>query len=571
MDDNDKAHADSFSDNEFSSGSSESRSEVLSESVDISESDWSSFVSSDDDALSHSCDDDNDDDDDDNACDDYANDAHWGDELLSTFRNRRPPGQKRYEGTAADGNTEEEDNMSEGDRKYGRGRLRGAHRGRGGDGAPPSSRGYLSRALWILRRLRRSRLTSKRATTVLLISVLAWLCVNIRRVQIDSLRGGETDRGVASRPSWSWGWGPGGDDSVTKEDLRRIKKEANHALGSAAGSHQRRRSRRNRRSGSGVPEKPQRGCDPSEWQKSNFQNCNDIHEIDLRIALHMKRFGPKLSDMGRGNLSSDEAGATFERRGSAHSSGYVGSGLWRSVWTVDPRGETGEKDEDTAIIGSHPAVLKVMKLEHKYDFRNLDRHRRDALVMERFTSNENIVDIYGFCGNTVLSEFAGSTLDKLIYKSEDGDADASDAFTQFTRETPSGRLRLALDVFRGLSAIHDIPGGGIIHADIQAKQFLVDPRAGVVKLNDFNRCRLIPHNVSTGESCPVRIPSAPGANRSPEEYRGVTITEKADVYSSAHVLYGILMGKRHWEGDMTSTIKENVKRGRMPPVPFYAG
>ena len=107
---------------------------------------------------------------------------------------------------------------------------------------------------------------------------------------------------------------------------------------------------------------------------------------------------------------------------------YVGSGLWRDVWEVDPRGELGRQgdygatnsnqimesdDENTPV-----AVLKVMKLEHAYDFRNYDRHRRDALVMERLSSSPYIVEIYGYCANSVLTEYVGQTLDDLIYEDD---------------------------------------------------------------------------------------------------------------------------------------------------------
>jgi serine/threonine protein kinase len=129
-----------------------------------------------------------------------------------------------------------------------------------------------------------------------------------------------------------------------------------------------------------------------------------------------------------------------------------------------------------------PLVIKMMKGEHDVDARNMDRHRRDALSMERLTASPNIVSIYGHCGNTVLTEYLPRGLDTIVYNN----GDKKQTETVATRQTPLGRLRLALGVARGVAAIHDLHGGPIIHADIQAKQFLVDSH-GVVKLNDFNR------------------------------------------------------------------------------------
>jgi len=47
-----------------------------------------------------------------------------------------------------------------------------------------------------------------------------------------------------------------------------------------------------------------------------------------------------------------------------------------------------------------------------------------------------------------------------------------------------GKVDLALDVTQGLEDMHE---HDVLHADIQAKQFLLDPVGGV-NLNDFNRC-----------------------------------------------------------------------------------
>ncbi|CAM9767033.1 unnamed protein product, partial [Laminaria digitata] len=49
---------------------------------------------------------------------------------------------------------------------------------------------------------------------------------------------------------------------------------------------------------------------------------------------------------------------------------------------------------------------------------------------------------------------------------------------------------MALDAARGLRAIHEIPGGPVVHADLQPRQLLLNEK-GVVKLNDLNRCRFM--------------------------------------------------------------------------------
>lgn len=288
------------------------------------------------------------------------------------------------------------------------------------------------------------------------------------------------------------------------------------------------------------------GCSSSPWQSYDIPNCNDIHETDLY--------------------------ATFSGR-EGKNGGYVGNGYWRHVWLVDPRHEStahqGNKrpHNSTTSISQTPApngvVLKMMKKEHKVEARNFDRHRRDALAMERLTSAPNIVDIYSFCGNSVLTEYVGSDMHKVLYHTDE-DGSITDGVT-FTQRSDKEKLQLALDVTRGVAALHEVAGGPIVHADIADKQFLVDDN-GRVKLNDFNRCRFMGHKTETKEKCSFWIPSAPGRHRSPEEYEDKDLTEQLDIYSTAHVLYGILTGIEPWGDLPSSQVKRAVKRGAKPPI-----
>ena len=275
------------------------------------------------------------------------------------------------------------------------------------------------------------------------------------------------------------------------------------------------------------------GCERPEWQEYNFPNCNDIHEIDLPSVLS----APDDDDHHRPYL------------------GYVSSGLWRSVWSVNPRGP------DEAI------VLKMMELEHDVTARNFDRHRRDALTMEMLSSSPYVVDGYGFCGNSVLTEFLDLPLDHVMTKDET-DRLGTATTTTVTKITPRMRVQWALDVAKGVQALHEVAGGPIVHADIQSKQFLVSPTTGRVKINDFNRCRFMGQRVGTTPAvpCPFRIPSAPGKMRAPEEYKYDPLTEKLDIYSVANILYSLLTKERPWEDLSQSETKQFIKKGKIPKI-----
>jgi mitogen-activated protein kinase kinase kinase 7 len=140
--------------------------------------------------------------------------------------------------------------------------------------------------------------------------------------------------------------------------------------------------------------------------------------------------------------------------------------------------------------------------------------------------------------------------------------------TAVTKITPRMRVQWAVDVAKGVQALHEIEGGPIVHADIQAKQFLVSPTTGRVKVNDFNRCRFMGQRIGDKPSspCPFRIPSAPGKMRAPEEYKYDPLTEKLDIYSVANILYSLLTKQRPWEDLSQAETKQFIKKGKIPKI-----
>eukprot|EP00985_Skeletonema_marinoi_P007757 scaffold3453_cov230-Skeletonema_marinoi.AAC.9 len=424
---------------------------------------------------------------------------------------------------------------------------------------------------------------------------------------------------------------------MTPEEMTRLRKErikeARKALGSAAivedeedddgfdkegymkdsggKRQQNNRSRKNRKKksrdeeGFTKKESLKEGCSPLKWHSYHFPNCNVVHEIDLRAVVRHPRenFIRQTTAAAASDDTPANASASFPW-------GFVSNGLWRDVFSCDPREEVTSSFE-SPISPMPPAVLKIMKREHEYDQRNFQRHRRDALVMERLSSSHHLVPIYGYCANTVLTQAISHTLDDVIYareneqkkkwnprngyqtkppleswmgKDENGELVA-------TRETELGRVQLALGVFRGLMDLHEGDGTTdmewlpVVHADLQAKQYLIDSDTGKVYLNDFNRCRFIAKKDSRSpdasnatlatndatdatpiESCPIYIPTAPGYSRSPEEYNGAPLTEKLDVYSAGNILYGIITGKKPFNGERGKHIKEDIQTGKRPKV-----
>ena len=195
-------------------------------------------------------------------------------------------------------------------------------------------------------------------------------------------------------------------------------------------------------------------CKPTEWQTTHYVTCPTLHEYDLPQLL----------------------GDTYN---------HIGQGLWRSVWSIS----SFDKQEY--------AVMKIMRPEHDVNMRNFDRHKRDAIVMEMLTGNDNVVNAYGFCGNSVLTEFVGGDLSKLIepktqkttLRSWKGVTDEENEDTEramIYNATTIYKIDLSIDIAKGVAALHDLDGP-VLHADIGPKQFLLDSKSNKVKINDFNR------------------------------------------------------------------------------------
>jgi len=332
------------------------------------------------------------------------------------------------------------------------------------------------------------------------------------------------------------------------EIRKRKEQSALQSLGSAAKNYVLGNKKPSKDGYGPTGDKAPSGCTMQDWQRENHPFCNEVHSFDLRRVYIPDRDLDRGHDLG----GEGQPSVRIKRQNQSQRQGYLGSGLWRQVWKIIPSShQQGEE-----------AVLKIMKRDQDVNPRNFDRHRRDALVMERLTESERVVSIYAFCGNTVLTEYAGITLDDFLFK-EGFQKEPWSRRYDLMRKDGMGKVQLALDVMKGVEDMHQ---HDILHADIQAKQFLLDPVEGV-KVNDFNRCRFLPTNDQTGKLCNVKIPSAPGAQRSPEEYELQKIGIKADIFSSANILFGILTGAKPWGEDlMKKDIRKNVMKGNKPKI-----
>jgi serine/threonine protein kinase len=181
--------------------------------------------------------------------------------------------------------------------------------------------------------------------------------------------------------------------------------------------------------------------------------------------------------------------------------------------------------------------------------------------MERLTSSPHVINVFGFCGHSVLTEYAdGSRVGELADKS---------------RKKPLARLQIARDIANGLADVHGINGDGnatFVHLDINPAN--VVSVGGTLKLNDFNIGIIRRWNTTSNSPCgfPAKYPNPQW--RSPEEARNEQdLTEEVDIFSMGHIFFRLICGHEPWNklepgGRPTKDeVNEKVQKGVLPFIP----
>ena len=257
------------------------------------------------------------------------------------------------------------------------------------------------------------------------------------------------------------------------------------------------------------------------WQAGSKPTCNVVHEADV------------------GNVGLVASPRLNQR---------IANGGWVEIWKVyGPGREDGTADD--------PVVLKTKLYHHDFTPRNMDRYRRDAIVLERLTFSPHVLDIYGYCGVTdIIPYYDGGDLGTAIERRGDG-------------WPPRKKAEIAFQVMRSLADAHNADGAtpSIAHTDITSDQFL-NRGDDTFVLNDFNRARFVGMNETDGGQCPFYVGKNPGGWRSPEEYRYDGETEKVDVYSAGNTLYFLLTGDEPFDHLSVDVRVEKVMEGKRPHI-----
>lgn len=257
------------------------------------------------------------------------------------------------------------------------------------------------------------------------------------------------------------------------------------------------------------------------WQESSSPTCNTVMEVDVVNSLiryahqhhHYNNNSSSSEDVSSPNAIMDSSDMMSSTSTTLK---FLANGYWRDVWQLTDH-QINEGWDTTATTATATTgfnfVFKTQRYEHAFVDRNFDRHRRDAVAMERLTASPFIMDIYGFCGTSGVFEFAdGGSLDGALWSTGGGGSDGDTVEPWNSME----RLVVAYQVAAALAAVHNYPKEGtaaMAHTDIALGQYVYVQEAGSFKLQDFNRARFLAWNNKTNTPCTYQVGNNPGPVR----------------------------------------------------------
>jgi serine/threonine protein kinase/Flp pilus assembly protein TadD len=116
-------------------------------------------------------------------------------------------------------------------------------------------------------------------------------------------------------------------------------------------------------------------------------------------------------------------------------------------------------------------------------------------------------------------------------------------------------ISIARQICEGLAEAH---GLGIVHRDLKPQNVMVD-EGGNAKIMDFGIARSLAAKGITGAGVLIGTPEY----MSPEQVEGRDVDERSDIYSLGVILFEMVTGRVHFEGDTPFTV--GVKHKSEPP------
>lgn len=211
------------------------------------------------------------------------------------------------------------------------------------------------------------------------------------------------------------------------------------------------------------------------------------------------------------------------------------------------RGAMGTVYEAWDPVISRRVAIKTVRLSDAGDTEEgelLGRFKLEAQAAGRL-HHANVVGVFDYAETDELAYIVMEFVDGRTLKSMlDGDVRVD--------RTEIGRIMEGL--LAGLAYSHS---NGVIHRDIKPANVIVTA-SGQIKIADFGIARIESSTMTQAGT----IMGTP-AYMSPEQFQGVAIDQRTDLYSAGVVLFQLLTGKRPFEGSM-ATIMQAVLTKPMP-------
>lgn len=219
-------------------------------------------------------------------------------------------------------------------------------------------------------------------------------------------------------------------------------------------------------------------CRRNNWRSKIFPVCNHFHESTLD------------RNFDNGNNGNSNDGMQQRQQLQEYIIEFRGHGYFRDSWLFqrpDTYGGGGTSTSSKTTTGwsnnrnsSSSFVWKSMRLKDYFDFDYdmMYQIHQEAIIMERLTSSERIVDMYGHCGTSIFAENMKEDVTPDIVPG-DGYMRQKDLDKLETKDvhpmnnlTLVEKLDMALVMAESLADIHGYKGGAIAHGDIHPDQWL---------------------------------------------------------------------------------------------------
>jgi len=196
-----------------------------------------------------------------------------------------------------------------------------------------------------------------------------------------------------------------------------------------------------------------------------------------------------------------------------------------------------------------------------------ENNRVDSIAMDQLTASPYVINIYGMCGLSVVTELAGKDVAVVA-----GQLNSTE------------RLELAVKAAQGVADIHSIDSRPTLaHNDMNLANLVITLDHRPV-WNDFNCAVLLMKHNETNETCPF-ISHYPNPQwKAPEEQENdeepepqpLIVTEKIDIYALGNVFYRLAVLRSPWKRPGAVRLEPHEKlqvarlkriNGTLPDVP----